>query len=430
MWTVFTAAFRFRLRRLLRLGLQSLWRHRLRSVLTVLGIVFGVCSVIAMLAIGEGASYEAQEQIKRLGSQNIILRSVKPPQDERASAETTRMIEYGLTYDDAERIATTVPAVEVVVPVRIIREDARHRTRRLDVRLKGTVPWYDEVAKLEIEPGGRFIRSTDMHNRLSVCVLGSAVARTLFPNHDPIGEYVTVGAEYYRVVGVVAERGRGSRDDPASDTSRDIYVPLTTMQERYGEIVQRQISGSMEMERVELHQVSVRVKDTAYVEKTAAIIRQLLERYHRKQDFEVVVPLELLRQAERTKRIFNIVLGSIAAISLVVGGIGIMNIMLASVTERTREIGIRRALGAKRRDIVSQFLTETILLSGSGGILGLILGVVIPVLVRVFSGMPTIITAWSLVLAFAISVAVGIVFGIYPAYRAAHMDPIEALRHE
>jgi len=430
LWRILDSALGFHVRRILRLGAHSLWRHKLRSALTVLGIVFGVCSVIAMLAIGEGASKEAQDQIKRLGSQNIILRSEKPPQTDSASAETTMTVAYGLTYADAERIATTVPAVEVIVPVRTIRENAGYRARRLEVQLKGTVPWYADVAKMAVEPGGRFLQSLDMHQRRAVCVLGGGVVRGLLRNYDPIGESIKVGSEYYTIVGVMAERGRTAGEDPATDTSLDIYIPLTTLQDRYGEVIERMISGATEREQVELHQVTVRVAEVNYVEKTATVIRQLLERFHKRQDVKVVVPLELLLQAERTKRIFNIVLGSIAAISLVVGGIGIMNIMLASVTERTREIGIRRALGAKRRDIITQFLTETILLSGSGGVFGLVLGVVIPILVRAFSGMPTIITAWSLILAFGISVAIGIIFGIYPAYRAADMDPIEALRHE
>ena len=186
----------------------------------------------------------------------------------------------------------------------------------------------------------------------------------------------------------------------------------------------------MEFERVQLHQIIVKVDELEQVTETAAILQEMFRIFHKKQDYELVVPLELLRQAERTKRIFSIVLGSIAAISLLVGGIGIMNIMLASVTERTREIGIRRALGAKRRDIITQFLTETVILSGSGGIIGIIIGVTIPFMITQFANMATIVTLWALLLAFCISAAVGVIFGLYPAYRAANMDPIEALRHE
>jgi len=209
-----------------------------------------------------------------------------------------------------------------------------------------------------------------------------------------------------------------------------MFIPLETAKLRYGEVLMRRRSGSFEAERVQLHEVTVKVDSLDDVTGVADAVKEVLQRNHKKKDYEVVVPLELLKRAERTKQIFNIVLGSIAAISLLVGGIGIMNIMLASVTERTREIGIRRALGARRQDIISQFLVETVLLSGAGGILGVFLGISIPFVVSHAAGMKTIITVWSPFLAFSISALVGIVFGLYPAFRAANMDPVEALRHE
>ena len=209
-----------------------------------------------------------------------------------------------------------------------------------------------------------------------------------------------------------------------------IYIPLTTARSRFGDTTMKFSSGGREFEKVLLHQATVKIGHEENVLETAEAIRTLLKRFHKKQDFELIVPLELLNQAKRTKRIFNIVLGSIAAISLLVGGIGIMNIMLASVTERTREIGIRRALGAKKRDIIVQFLAETVLLSASGGVLGVLLGVGLPIVVSYFTKMRTSVTPWSLALAFGISAAVGIIFGLYPAQRAADLDPIEALRHE
>jgi putative ABC transport system permease protein len=209
-----------------------------------------------------------------------------------------------------------------------------------------------------------------------------------------------------------------------------MFIPLETAKERYGEVLMRRRSGSFEAERVQLHEVTVKVDALENVAGVAEAIKAVLERHHKKKDYEIVVPLELLKRAERTKQIFNIVLGSIAAISLLVGGIGIMNIMLASVTERTREIGIRRALGARRRDIITQFLVETVLLSGVGGIIGVLLGMVIPMIISRTAGMKTIITFWSPFLAFTISGLVGIIFGLYPALRAAQMDPVEALRHE
>ncbi|MBI1849107.1 MAG: ABC transporter permease [Planctomycetes bacterium] len=418
-----------RLLRVVRLGLKSLALHKLRSLLTVLGIVFGVCSVIAMLSIGEGASYEAQEQIRALGSTNIIIRSVKPPESQSATAERSRVVEYGLTYEDAERIALSFPGVDVVVPVWELRKDIRFLDRRTDGRILGTVPWFAEMSQYPVS-AGRFLTPQDLHERAPVCVVGAGIARDLFVFNDPIGAVLKLGSEYFKVIGVMAPKKISTTASGTIDYSSDVYLPLTTAREVFGGVTMKISSGSRDMERVELHQVQVRVADTGLVEPMAAALREMLERFHKKQDWDLLVPLELLRRAEATKRIFNIVLGSIAGISLLVGGIGIMNIMLASVTERTREIGIRRALGAKRRHIVTQFLVETVVLSVAGGLVGVVLGVVIPVLVTHFAEMRTIITPFSLILAFGISALVGMIFGIYPAWRAAGLDPIEALRHE
>jgi putative ABC transport system permease protein len=424
-----------RLRRTVRLGLKSLWLHRLRSLLTVLGIVFGVCSVIAMLAIGEGASYEAQEQIKNLGSQNIILTSVKPPEEQKVNANQSFSLEYGLTYPDIRKIRATIPGVTVVVPGRLIREYVWHITRRLDCEIMGTVPWYPQMRNHAIAYG-RFFTEKDMDDNASVCVLGAEMVSHLFPLSSPIGETVRVGGNYYRVIGVMEARSKGGK--AAVDTqsgakpgaANRMYIPLATARSQFGETLIKRRGGSTEAEKVALHEVTIKVHNRDEVVNVSLAIRDLLERNHPKKDYEMTVPIELLKRAERTKQIFNIVLGSIAAISLLVGGIGIMNIMLASVTERTREIGIRRALGAKRRDIIIQFLVETVILSGAGGLMGVALGLAIPFLVTYFAGMVTIVTLWSPVIAFSISAIVGIVFGIYPALRAANMDPVEALRHE
>jgi putative ABC transport system permease protein len=424
-----------RLKRTVRLGIKSLWLHRLRSLLTVLGIVFGVCSVIAMLAIGEGASYEAQEKIRSLGSQNIILRSVKPPEEQKVSDRGSQsyVIQYGLTYADVRNIRATIPGVTIVLPARIKGEWAWHLSRRVDCEVVGTVPWYPELRNHRVA-SGRFFTDTDMDGRASVCVLDASMVPALFPLESPLGRHVRVGGDYYQVIGVLEPRAQLAKPDetaPATKTaSHRMFIPLETARMRYGEILIRRRPGSFEAERVELHEVTVKVAALDQVMPVADAIKQTLTRNHKKKDYDIVVPLELLKRAEETKRIFNIVLGSIAAISLLVGGIGIMNIMLASVTERTREIGIRRALGARRRDIVLQFLIETVLLSGAGGILGVLLGVAIPFVVTWTAGMKTIITLWSPLLAFGISALVGVVFGIYPALRAAQMDPVEALRHE
>jgi len=417
------------LKRTVRLGIKSLLLHALRSILTVLGIVFGVGSVVAMLAIGEGASLEAQEKIRQLGSNNILVRSVKPPEDKSNTAAVSRSIEYGLTYEDADRIRHTLPTVKVIVPTREIRQDVRFRERRSDGVVVGTLPWFPEVTGLNLKRG-RFITMLDIHKNMNVCILGAALTERLFIAIDPIGQTVRVGEHPYRVVGLTTSKKTTTSEGLSRDFDLDMYIPLSTAKTRFGETITKMSSGSFERETIELHSLTIEVDSLDHVIATAGVVEDLLNRFHKQADFDTIVPLELLRQAEETKRIFNIVLGSIAAISLLVGGIGIMNIMLATVTERTREIGIRRALGAKRKDIVSQFLSESTILSGFGGILGLGLGLVIPVAVTYFAGMRTLITAWSLVLALTISVAVGVIFGIYPANRAAQMDPIEALRHE
>jgi putative ABC transport system permease protein len=424
-----------RLRRTIRLGLKTLWMHRLRSLLTVLGIVFGVCSVIAMLAIGEGASYEAQEQIARLGSQNIILTSVKPSDDQKLSqsGRTSFVLQYGLTYRDLDRLRHTIPGITIVVPSRIVRDYVWNISRRVDCEINGTVPWYPEMRNHRVA-SGRFFTMTDMDNCASVCVLGAETVPILFPFESPIGRDVRVGSDYYRVIGVMEPRGKIAQPESSSGTARtaahQIFIPLETVKTRYGEVLIKRRTGSFEAEHVQLHEVTVRVHDRDRVLAVADAVKEVLDRNHKKKDYEALVPLELLRQAERTKQIFNIVLGSIAAISLLVGGIGIMNIMLATVTERTREIGIRRALGAKRRDILTQFVIESVILAGTGGLLGVVLGVLIPFFVSFFAGMRTIVTFWSPMVAFSISAVVGIVFGLYPARRAALMDPVEALRHE
>jgi len=424
------------LKRTVRLGIRSLWLHRLRSLLTALGIVFGVCSVIAMLAIGEGASYEAQEQIKNLGSQNIIVNSVKPPDDQKVSDRNSQsyVLQYGLTYQDVQRIRATIPGITVVLPARVIRDYVWNISRRVDCDIVGTVPWYPQMRNQRVGRG-RFFSEKDMEEDTSVCVLSADMVRALFPLESPIGRDVRVGGEYYKVVGVMEPAAYEPKSDElsadqAKPAAHRMFIPLETARSRYGEVLLRRRSGSIEAERVELHELTVKVNTLEEVTSAAQALKAVLQRNHPKKDYQMIVPLELLKRAERTKQIFNIVLGSIAAISLLVGGIGIMNIMLASVTERTREIGIRRALGARRRDIVIQFLVETVILSGTGGILGVVLGLIIPFIVSHAAGMKTIVTFWSPMLAFTISALVGVVFGIYPAIRAAKMDPVEALRHE
>jgi putative ABC transport system permease protein len=427
--------FSFQLTSIIRLGIKSLMLHKLRSILTMLGIIFGVCSVIAMLAIGEGASYEAQEAIKKLGSDNVILRSVKPPEDaKQAGVGRGSALDYGLTYADGARIQSTIPGVSRVLPIRIVRENVRFAQNNFPCQILGTLPFYQDIVGLELVRG-RFLSEMDDHHQDNVCVLTVGLAQRLFPYQDPLHHTIRVNEFYYRVVGLVREKNMPEQRTQAGKMEgepldNNVYIPLSTSRSRFGEILIRRTAGSVEMEKVELHQITVQMQDTTAVETADPQIKALLSRFHAKSDYEIIVPLQLLRQAEQTKRIFNIVLGSIAAISLLVGGIGIMNIMLATVTERTREIGIRRALGAKRRDITMQFLVETVVLAIGGGLIGVLVGVVTPVVVSHVTTMRTIVTIWSVLLAFGISGAVGIVFGLYPAKAAALLDPIEALRHE
>jgi putative ABC transport system permease protein len=422
---------RLDLSRAVRLGVRSLLLHKLRSALTTLGVLFGVSSVIAMLAIGEGASAEAQEQIRRLGSQNVILRSVKPPDEPSSGKETTRVSSYGLLDADLERVRDTFPAVRRAVPVRQLQQEVRLGSRALNPRVMATLPAYLDVTG-RVVAEGRFFTDQDDEHVSNVCVLGYEVARYLSPFESVLEKPIKIGEDYFTCVGVLLPRVPLGSDPPSpgADVTGEVFLPLETGRKWFGEMQVKIRSGSRDMEEVKLHEIIVDVDAPQHVPLVAAAAREMLSKLHKQEDYEVVVPLELLLRAEETKRIFNIVLGSIAGISLLVGGIGIMNVMLATVTERTREIGIRRALGAKRRHIVAQFLVETVVLSVGGGVLGIALGIAIPVVVEHFSERRTIVTPAAPAIAFGIAVAIGIVFGIYPAWRAATMDPVEALRHE
>jgi len=411
------------------LGIENLLLHKLRSFLTMLGVVFGVGSVVAMLSVGEGASKQAVENIRRLGSNNIIINSIKPAEQDQTVVTRNSMSVYGLTYDDYRRIAESLKQVKAAAPVKIIRKEARLRERSMELRVVGTTPEWFELVPRHIEAGRVLLRS-DEEKKAPVAVLTEFGARKLLATQGSIGQTLRIGGNEFEVVGIVRSESGQAGNIQIPDQEADVYISLEVARRYYGDIFARMTSGSFERERVELHQIIVQVDDSRHVEPAAAGIERMLGLFHKKKDFVVSVPLALLKQTEATKRTFNIVLGSIAGISLLVGGIGIMNIMLASVTERTREIGIRRAIGAKRRQIIYQFLIETCVLSMFGGLIGLGIGVLIPRLITHFSNMPTVVTLNGILLPLFISISIGILFGLYPAIHAAKVDPIVALRHE
>jgi putative ABC transport system permease protein len=358
---------------------------------------------------------------------------------------------YGLTRDDYIRLLATVPTIDKAIPIREVSREFRNGTRRFEGRCVGCTPDYAEVTRLEPSMG-RFLTDGDLINQRNYCVLAAETADRLFPYGDPIGQRIMVDEQFFVVVGVMKSRAPSAGiggSVAAEDFSRDVYIPITTMETRMGDMEVVMKPGQFQRDLKELSQITIQVKERDLVLPTVDVVRDTIARYHTLADYGVTVPLELLQQAQTTRLMFMLFLGLIAAVSLVVGGIGIMNIMLATVTERTREIGIRRALGAKRRDITQQFLAEAVVLSVVGGLLGIVGGLLcrpISILIRgwlldwfpeqmatlpeVVRTVEPMMVSWSIPLAFAISVIVGVAFGVYPAIRAAKLDPIEALRHE
>ncbi len=432
---------RLRLRDL-RLGLKTLLMHPLRSMLTVLGIFIGVASVIWLLAISEGIASKANEQIQELGANNIILTTSRPSSDQVQG----KIYYYGLTEEDCRHLQANIPSVDLVIPFyRRTQRDFRYKDRLVLGEINACTPKYKELYSLNVTQG-RFLIDSDNENKTNVCVLASKVAKDLFKHEDPIGQSIHILDDFFRVVGVVAPRAEMESVEDTSrsqDFSDNVYIPLETYWIRFGEAYSVGNNGGRAVS-----QITLRLKDREDAVATGQAVEQALRRTHLFQDYKIGVPLKLLEQAENTRLMFMAMMGLLAGISLVVGGIGIMNIMLATVTERTREIGIRRALGARRRDITRQFLIETVLLSIGGGITGILGGLTCGKALELFrwglehgfpdmmeslpdvvQSMQPIIIPWSIPIAFGISVTVGIVFGLYPAIRASAMSPIEALRH-
>ncbi len=441
--------------------LQSLWialeailHNKLRAVLTSLGIVFGVGSVISMLAVGTGAKQEILDQMKLLGANNVIITPIveqeegKVAEDELQKKTEKKRFSPGLTLEDAKSIQTTLPDVmfvspEVVVETMVIREGLKRTSK-----LVGVDSTYFASSDFLLDRG-RIFSKRNLELGSPVAVIGHSIKTKFFPKEDPIGGKIKCGNLWLTVIGVLAERSITKENIQhlgLRDYNYDIYTPVSTLLLRYKnrtlvtrldiQRASREASGSSDEEKKpvnynQLDRLVVRVTASERMANLAEVISRMLQRRHNQiVDFQVTVPEQLLRQEQRTKDIFNVVLGAIASISLIVGGIGIMNIMLASVMERTKEIGIRRATGATKRDIILQFLSEATMISVTGGLIGIMLGIGLSLAIQYFAGVLTIVTGISVFLSFIISISVGIAFGIFPARRAAEQDPVVCLRYE
>ncbi len=441
----------------LRTAVEALTHNTLRAALTSLGILFGVASVIAMLAIGKGAEQEILEQMRLLGSNNIIIKPIIEQKEEAAKAageRQPRRYTPGLSIQDVSSIRDIIPDVETVTGETVLNALITREGNRRSGKVVGVDTSYFRLLNLDIASGSHFSAAQVALGR-PVAIIGNGVKARFFTKEDPIGQSIKVGDTWLTVVGVLRDRAlsqSSAQNLGIRDANMDVYVPLSTMLLRYRNralLSQRDVqsaSGSNFVEantnedqekvaeRTNYHQldrVIVRVREATAVSDVAAIVRRMLERRHNSVvDFEITVPEELLRQEQRTKAIFNVVLGAIASISLIVGGIGIMNIMLASILERTREIGVRRAMGATQREILAQFLAEAVLISLAGGLAGIALGGALSIGIERAANIQTIVSGMSVAVAFGVSISVGLVFGIIPAWRAARQDPVVCLRYE
>ncbi|MBD3375210.1 FtsX-like permease family protein [candidate division KSB1 bacterium] len=403
----------------LSVGLEGLKHHKLRSFLTALGIIFGVGAVIAMLSIGEGAKQEALEQIQLMGMKNIIIDDVPIPDTEEGEGRSN--LSQGLTLDDAHALQKVNPMVDYAVPQRKIDVDIMYGRQKESAVAIGTTPGFEMVMNYFPQAGG-FFTYDDLIDARRVCVLGSELKENLFFFQDAIGQQIKVKDQWYTVVGVMTYKPTVSGStDPFGDLNSNIYVPVTALLKRF----------PMQQFESEINRITVMVNNEERVQETANMVQQTMQRRHQGvADFNITIPEALLKQRQKTQQIFNIVMGAIAGISLLVGGIGIMNIMLASILERTREIGIRRAVGATRLDVLGQFLVEAVVLAFVGGIVGVFLGFALTKIIAMYAGWKTLVSIKAIILAFSVSAAVGIIFGLYPARQAARLDPIVCLRYE
>ncbi len=438
------------------IGFEAIIDNKLKSILTALGIIFGVAAVISMMAIGNGAEQEILEQIKMVGVNNIIITPTEVTGSEATSTATddkagAKKFSKGLTILDLKAIDEIVPTVNMVSPVISYNYTAIIDGKSKPVVLQGVNTSYFEVFNISLQKGEVF-NNLQSEAGQPVCVIGDNIKTVFFNQEDPIGQYIKCGQIWLKIVGVVERRdftASASDEMGISSTDNKIFVPAQTILMRFKNralvradevekanarrrIVITDASATNEVEDKntnQLDKIILQVKETEELGATAAIVKRLLLRRHSGlYDFEVTIPELLLKQQQRTKKIFNIVLGAIAGISLIVGGIGIMNIMLASVMERIREIGTRQAIGASRKDIVAQFLAESTLISISGGIIGIILGVILSKIITAMFDIKTIVSFFSIFIAFGVSALVGIMFGYMPAKRAAEKDPVESLR--
>jgi putative ABC transport system permease protein len=420
-----------RLRHAVRLGVRGITANALRSALTALGIVCGVAAVVVMLAIGEAARYKALKDLQDLGADTIVLKSQKPT-DESSDKSARDLTAYGLTYADLDRLRSTIPTVKSATPMREFRKTVWRDGRKLDSRIVTVTPEFIPQNNIRLLRG-RGIEPRDQATFANVAVISAEVAEQLFPAQDPIGKTITVEGFLtgytMTVVGVTESKTLAVGGESGGEFTKVVFLPFETDRVRVGKDLITIKEGSESVEKIEVSQITLTVTDTGEVSRTAAAVKSVIDQFHPGKDVAVVVPLDLIRKTEETQRSYTFILAAIAGVSLVVGGIGIMNIMLASVTERTREIGIRRALGAKRRDIALQFLVETVVLSCGGGLLGLAVGVGTAFALKWLLKTETQVSVVSMVVAFVVSVLVGLVSGLYPARRAARLDPIEALRH-